>query len=107
MHAQFAAKIGESPMRQVLYAFVFMTVVGLTVVHQLDRSKSTGGNGANAMAVAAKKAVPPQPAPSSNNNYRTVTLVSDRRGYFQTDVRVDGRRIEFLVDTGAQSVALR
>jgi aspartyl protease family protein len=95
-------------MRQVLYAFVFMIAVGLSVVHHLDRSKPAGSNGANALATAAKKPASPAPASSnSNNNYRTVTLVSDRRGYFQTDAQIDGRRIEFLVDTGAQSVALR
>jgi aspartyl protease family protein len=106
MPAQPAAKIGESGVRQVVYAFIFMVVVGLTVVHQLDRSRP-GSNGANALATATKKPASPEPASSSNNNYRTVTLVSDRRGYFQTDVQIDGRRIEFLVDTGAQSVALR
>ena len=37
------------------------------------------------------------------SNYRTVTLNSDRRGHFQIEVRVDGRTIEFLVDTGASS----
>ena len=95
-------------MRQVVYAFIFMIAVGLSVVHQLDRSKFGGGNGANALAMGTKKPASPQQAPSSSSsNYRTVTLVSDRRGYFQTDVRIDGRQIDFLVDTGAQSVALR
>lgn len=94
-------------MRQVVYAFIFMTAVGLSVVHQMDRSKSGGSDGANAMAVATKKPAPQQPASSSNNNYRSVTLLSDRLGHFQTNVQVDGRAIDFLVDTGASSVALR
>ena len=42
-----------------------------------------------------------------SSNYRTVTLNSDRRGHFQVDARVDGRSIDFLVDTGASSIALR
>ncbi|MBX9845196.1 MAG: TIGR02281 family clan AA aspartic protease [Xanthobacteraceae bacterium] len=55
------------------------------------------------MAMATK----PEPAPSASSNYyRTVTLNSDRHGHFQTDVRVDGRTIEFMVDTGASFVAL-
>jgi len=84
-------------------------VVGLSVVHQLNRPNPVGSSGANALAMATKKPGSPPPASSSNNssNYRSVTLVSDRRGYFQTDVQIDGRTIEFLVDTGAQSVALR
>jgi aspartyl protease family protein len=90
-------------MRQVVYAFIFMAVAGLTVVRQMEQSKPAG---ANAMAMATKKPASPQPA-QSNNNYRTVTLLSDRAGHFQTNVQIDGRAIDFLVDTGASSVALR
>jgi len=46
----------------------------------------------------------PQPATSS---YRTVTVRPDRRGHFQVDARVDGRRMGFMVDTGASVIALR
>ena len=38
---------------------------------------------------------------------RTVTLQSDRRGHFQVEARVDGRAIDFMVDTGASVIALR
>lgn len=95
-------------MRQVVYAFIFMAVAGLVLVRQMDKSKPAGGDGANAMAMATKKPGSPQPASSgSNNNYRSVTLLSDRLGHFQTNVQVDGRAIDFLVDTGASSIALR
>src|SRR5204863_535033 len=47
------------------------------------------------------------PAPAVSPYYNTVTLNSDSRGHFQTDARVDGRSIDFLVDTGASSIALR
>src|ERR1700742_3113319 len=91
-------------MRQLVLAFVVMAAAALGFLRYLDQvARSSHGNGANAMAMAVRPA--PEPAPSSN--YRTVTLNSDGRGYFQTDVRVDGRSIEFLVDTGAQSVTLR
>jgi aspartyl protease family protein len=58
------------------------------------------------MAMATKPAAvaPPQ---SHSGGYRTVTLNSDGRGYFEVTARVDGRSIEFLVDTGASSIALR
>jgi aspartyl protease family protein len=94
-------------MRQVLYAFIFMAVAGLILVRQMEKSKPAGGDGANAMAMATKKPGSPPPASSSNNNYRSVTLLSDRLGHFQTNLQVDGRAIDFLVDTGASSVALR
>lgn len=38
---------------------------------------------------------------------RTLTVRADRRGHFQVDARVDGRPMEFLVDTGATVIALR
>ena len=34
-------------------------------------------------------------------------MSSDGRGHFQVEARVDGRSIDFLVDTGASTIALR
>jgi aspartyl protease family protein len=51
-----------------------------------------------------------QPAPSPQQQtsaYRTVTVRGDSRGHFQVEGSVDGRRLDFLVDTGASLVALR
>jgi aspartyl protease family protein len=48
------------------------------------------------------------PAPASSSpSARNVVLTKGRNGYFQVDARVDGRRLEFLVDTGASHIALR
>src|SRR3954463_12819767 len=108
MSAQSAAKIGDSHMRQVVYAFIFMAVAGLVLVRQMEKSKPAGGDGANAMAMATKKPGSPPPASSSsNNNYRSVTLLSDRLGHFQSNVQGDGRAIDFLGDTGGSRMALR
>jgi aspartyl protease family protein len=87
-------------MRQFLMLFVVMAAVGLGVARYADHSKS---GGTNAMAMAAR----PEPTPAVSSNYRTVTLKGDNRGHFQTDVRIDGRSIAILVDTGASSIALR
>ena len=38
---------------------------------------------------------------------KAVTLRGDARGHFKVDARVDGRHLEFLVDTGASAVAMR
>jgi aspartyl protease family protein len=45
-------------------------------------------------------------APSMPSGARTVTIPRDNRGHFQVDGVVDGRRIGFLVDTGASLVIL-
>lgn len=59
----------------------------------------------SAMTATAPKAAPvPQ---QTSSGYRTVTLRDDGRGHFQVEANVDGRRIDFLVDTGASVVALR
>jgi aspartyl protease family protein len=48
------------------------------------------------------------PAPvSSAASARNVVLTKASNGHFQVEARVDGRRIEFLVDTGASHIALR
>jgi aspartyl protease family protein len=55
-----------------------------------------------ALAVqTATSAAPPSPADS-----RSVILSRNAQGHFQTDARVDGRRVNFLVDTGASTIAL-
>jgi len=38
---------------------------------------------------------------------RTLTIEADRAGHFQVEARVEGRRIDFMVDTGASLVVLR
>ena len=47
-----------------------------------------------------------EPAPQQSVG-RTVTLRGDRLGHFQVEGSVDGRRLDFMVDTGASLVALR
>ena len=37
---------------------------------------------------------------------RSLNIPRDARGHFQTDGRIDGQRINFMVDTGASVVAL-
>jgi aspartyl protease family protein len=53
-------------------------------------------------AMVAKPA-PVSAAPSARN----VVLTKGRNGHFAVDARVDGRRLAFLVDTGASHIALR
>lgn len=70
----------------------------------MDHAAKSGGT--NAMAMAAKP-VAAAPSQATSGGYRTVTLNNNGRGYFEVEARVEGRSIEFLVDTGASSIALR
>src|SRR5262249_20091394 len=60
-------------------------------------------NAPKAMALSGKGDSSGQTA----SGYRTVTLDSDASGHFQVEARVDGRRLDFMIDTGASLIALR
>ncbi len=51
----------------------------------------------------ASQARDPDPYSSSHN----MVLDADRHGHFGADVRIDGRQLAFIVDTGASFVTLR
>jgi aspartyl protease family protein len=68
-----------------------------------------------APALASAKAAPPQaqtaatpvtPATVVQAGSRTLSIPRDARGHFLTDGRIDGQRVDFMVDTGASVVAL-
>jgi aspartyl protease family protein len=54
-------------------------------------------------AVAAVAVAAPAPAQTSG---RSLTIPRDSHGHFRVDARVDGRRVGFMVDTGASTIAL-
>jgi aspartyl protease family protein len=59
---------------------------------------------------SATTAAPAEPAAQAMAAYygsRTVTIDADRRGHFQAQGSIDGRPMDFLVDTGASVIALR
>src|SRR5258708_31357070 len=53
--------------------------------------------------MAARPVAAPEPAAADS---RSVTVPRNARGHFQVDARVDGRRLSFMVDTGASVIAL-
>jgi len=52
--------------------------------------------------MASASVVTPMPSSGSRN----LTISRDSRGHFQVEGRVDGRRLGFMVDTGASVIAL-
>jgi aspartyl protease family protein len=88
-------------MRSVLIMFCLVSALGIVAVQRLDKKNQAG----DAVVMSASAKQTPQSGASASG--RTVTLQSDRRGHFQVDARVDGRAVEFMVDTGASVIALR
>jgi aspartyl protease family protein len=58
---------------------------------------------ANAQSRALASAASP---PGADARTRSVVVARDGRGHFDVDGRVNGRRVSFLIDTGASVVAL-
>jgi aspartyl protease family protein len=59
------------------------------------------------LARTAAVAPAEQPRQAPGDGQHTMVLTGDRAGHFQVDARVDGRSIDFMVDTGASLVILR
>ncbi|WP_319798089.1 TIGR02281 family clan AA aspartic protease [Nitrobacter sp.] len=58
---------------------------------------------------AARATTPVQQATFEDNaqaGRRSVSIARDGRGHFQTEGRIDGQRVGFMVDTGASVIAL-
>jgi len=89
-------------MRAVLILLCMIGAACAYAAQQLDKWNKSGQRPA---AMASVKTAP-EPVVSSPYG-TTVTLRSDARGHFQVDARVDGRPVDFMVDTGASVIALR
>jgi aspartyl protease family protein len=87
-------------MRSVI--FFAVGAVALAVV--MPRVMSNTGK---APAPEAAQRVAAAPPPQTSANYRTVEVRGDNRGQYQVEGSIDGRRMDFVVDTGATVVALR
>ncbi len=74
------------------------TVMAQVADHMMAASATTASSAPSVMMVAAES-----PATSSA---RSVIVSRDRHGHFQTEGRIEGQRIQFMVDTGASVVAM-
>jgi aspartyl protease family protein len=87
-------------MRNIMIFAAVMIGLGLFMAQTAERMTSTP-----ALAKATpQKAVSTQTVARAGN--RSVSIPRDHRGHFATDGRIDGQRIDFMVDTGASVVAL-
>ena len=88
------------------YLFVVCVLMACTAgfLQYKDYKHFKPGDGPQAAKLAK---VPEPPKPKQIDAGRRVTLESDSRGHFQVEARVDGRSVDFLLDTGASGIALR
>ena len=94
-------------MRTILILAAMLIVFGTSMAKVADnmtseRAQAKAVDKARAMNAFASV----QPQTNGSAGRRSVTLSRDSRGHFQTDARVEGRRLGFMVDTGASVIAL-
>jgi aspartyl protease family protein len=87
-------------MRNILFFAAVIAGAGVFMAQMADRMSP-----APALANAPHKEMTVGAASVAAGN-RSISIPRDARGHFQTDARIDGQRIDFMVDTGASVVAL-
>ncbi len=85
--------------------FIIFAALALALAGILTQVADKAGRAPSPQIASASTAAAPV-APTSSGGYRSITIPRDARGHFQVDARVDGRRIAFMVDTGASTIAL-
>jgi aspartyl protease family protein len=95
----WSAKILGRIMRGIVITAAMLLALGVAAVRFLDQA-------AHAPPVPAARAAAPVAA-AVPSNARSVVLSRGKGGHFWADARVDGRRLGFVIDTGASHIALR
>lgn len=88
-------------MRNIIILAVFLVAIGTSMGQMADKMSSS-----SARANTVTKKPVPAPSVAAQTGGRNLIIPRDDRGHFQTEGRIDGQRIDFMVDTGASVVAL-
>jgi aspartyl protease family protein len=88
-------------MRQIFFLAAALLAVGAFAARFADRAVED--HSAPQVAAVQPSYEPREPTSSG----RSLMVESDRQGHFQVEARVEGRFIDFMVDTGASLVVLR
>jgi aspartyl protease family protein len=86
-------------MRNIMIFAAIMIGLGTFMAQVADKMTPTP-----ALATSARKAVPVETVGQAGP--RSLDIPRDSRGHFLTEGRIDGQRIDFMIDTGASVVAL-
>jgi aspartyl protease family protein len=88
-------------MRHIVLFAAAVLVVGGYIARFADKAMNDTPRAAAVQSAAQSR--DPEPTRSGHS----MVLDSDRQGHFRVDARIDGRRLGFMVDTGASLVVLR
>jgi aspartyl protease family protein len=87
-------------MRNIMIFAAVMACLGTVMAQMADKMTATP---ALASTPSRQEASPETPV---SNAFRSISIPRDARGHFQTEGRIEGQRIGFMVDTGASVIAL-
>src|SRR5262245_7761787 len=90
-------------MRQLAIFATALVVAGGYAARYVDRATEAPDAGAQPAAAIQ----PADELREPSNSGRSLMVESDRQGHFQVEARVEGRFMDFVVDTGASLVVLR
>lgn len=83
-------------MRSIMFFAAVLIGLGTVMAQMADKMSAT--------PAMAKATVTTQD--NARAGIRSLAIARDSRGHFQTEGRIDGQRIGFMVDTGASVIAL-
>jgi aspartyl protease family protein len=86
--------------------FVLMAILALVAAVIVPRLAEKATEGFAAPSGATSMRPPPSAAPDPSAGGRTFMVRRDNRGHYNVEGRVDGRRMDFVVDTGATIIAI-
>jgi|SRR5476651_305828 aspartyl protease family protein len=87
-------------MRHILFIAVAVLLIGGFVARFADQTVMHP----DVQAAAVQPAYQPRDPVSSG---RSLSIDANRQGHFKVDARIEGRHIDFMVDTGASLVIIR
>ena len=87
-------------MRNILITAAILAGLGTFLAQMADKITPAPASATVAVTQAAPAAAPAQ------SGFRALNVSRDARGHFATEGRIDGQRINFMIDTGASVVAL-
>lgn len=85
-------------MRSIMFFAAILIGLGTVMAQMADKMTATTPAMAKASLVSSQD--------NSTAGIRSLSIPRDGRGHFQTEGRIDGQRIGFMVDTGASVIAL-
>lgn len=87
-------------MRNVMILAGLMIGLGTVMAQMADRMTATPALASSSDVIASAS------VQDASGGLRSIVIPRDTRGHFQTEARIEGQRIGFMIDTGASVIAL-